>query len=178
MAPFQVINIFRKRTSQTKVKPVTPETVWQEPLQFIAFGLGSGTISFAPGTCGTLMAIPFYICLQTLSPSTYIVFAFLFTLMSIWICDKVSKQIKVHDHPGIVIDEFAGFFVTMIHAPAGLIWILTGFLLFRLFDIWKPWPIKWLDKKVGGGFGIVIDDVVAGLFAFIVMQTSGWYFNG
>ncbi|WP_257284256.1 phosphatidylglycerophosphatase A, partial [Endozoicomonas sp. SESOKO1] len=76
----------------------------------------------------------------------------------------------IHCHPAIVWDEFCGFWITMIAAPAGWQWILLGFVLFRLFDIWKPWPISWLDKKVHGGIGIMIDDLVAGVFAFISLQ--------
>ena len=79
-------------------------------------------------------------------------------------------MLGVHDHSGIVWDEFAGFFVTMIAAPAGWLWIFIGFTLFRLFDIWKPWPVSWLDKKVEGGLGIMVDDIVAGFYALICIQ--------
>jgi phosphatidylglycerophosphatase A len=76
----------------------------------------------------------------------------------------------VHDHPGIVWDEIVGYLVTMALAPAGWLWIVIGFVLFRLFDIVKPWPIRWLDKHVHGGFGIMLDDLLAGLFAAAVLQ--------
>ena len=83
--------------------------------------------------------------------------------------------LKEHDHGGIVWDEFVGFWLTMLFAPAGLIWLLLGFGLFRLFDIVKPWPIKLLDQKVHGGFGIMIDDVLAGLFAGLsLLAISAW----
>ena len=74
------------------------------------------------------------------------------------------------------IDEFAGFFVTMINAPHGWMWVVTGFLLFRLFDIWKPWPINYIDENVQGGFGMILDDVVAGLFAMIIIQLLSFIF--
>ncbi|HIP80964.1 MAG TPA: phosphatidylglycerophosphatase A, partial [Leucothrix mucor] len=85
-------------------------------------------------------------------------------------CGKSSDILGVHDHSGIVWDEFAGYFITMIAAPTGWFWVLLGFALFRLFDIWKPWPISVLDKKVHGGFGIMVDDILAGVFALGCLQ--------
>ncbi len=170
MVQLMVTNIFNKFKRGAKPQQSIPAAIWQNPLYFIAFGFGSGAIPFAPGTFGTLLAIPFYLLLQHLSPVFYITFVVLFCAASIWICERVSNEIHIHDHPGMNLDEFVGFFVTMIFAPAGWQWILLGFLLFRLFDIWKPWPISWLDENIPGGFGMIIDDVVAGLFSFVVIQ--------
>ena len=170
MAQSMVTNIFSKFKSCAKPAYPVPAAIWQRPLYFIAFGFGSGAIPCAPGTFGTLLAIPFYLLLQHLPPVLYITFVVLFCAASMWISERVSNEIKVHDHPGMNLDEFAGFFVTMIFAPVGWQWIVLGFLLFRLFDIWKPWPINWLDEKIQGGFGMVIDDIVAGLFSFVVIQ--------
>lgn len=170
MAPFSVTNIFKRIPASTKPIPPVPEKVWQDPIYFIAFGLGSGAIPFAPGTFGTLMAIPFYLLLSQLPLLYYLVFVVAFFAFSSWICTRVSNEIHEHDHPGMCIDEFAGFFVTMINAPLGWPWVLLGFVLFRLFDIWKPWPISYLDEKVPGGFGMVLDDIVAGLFAMAIIQ--------
>jgi phosphatidylglycerophosphatase A len=86
------------------------------------------------------------------------------------LCGKTASDIGVHDHGGIVWDEFIGFWLTMFLAPPGLIWLVLGFALFRLFDIIKPWPIRWFDKHVHGGFGIMIDDVLAGLMALVCLQ--------
>ena|SRR3990167_5789643 len=165
-----VTNIFKVIKNRSKSIPPLPDKIWQDPRYFIAFGFGSGVMPVAPGTFGTLMAIPFYLLLQHLSSFYYISFVILFIAASSWLCERVSREINVHDHPGMCIDEFAGFFVTMIHAPHGYGWIILGFLLFRLFDIWKPWPIRLLDEKVHGGFGIVIDDVAAGIYAFASLQ--------
>lgn len=170
MALPSVTDIFKRIPASTKPIPPVPEKVWTDPFYFFAFGFGSGAIPFAPGTFGTLMAIPFYLVLSLLPPLFYIAFVVLFIAFSSWVSDKVSREIHEHDHPGMCIDEFAGFFVTMIFAPAGLIWIVLGFVLFRIFDIWKPWPIRLIDEKVHGGFGMILDDVVAGLFAFAVIQ--------
>lgn len=85
-------------------------------------------------------------------------------------CGYAADRLGVHDHPGIVFDEFVGFWLTMLGAPTGWVWVLAGFILFRVFDIAKPWPIKWLDRNIKGGVGIMIDDVLAGIFAAICLQ--------
>lgn len=165
-----ITTTINKLKSRSKPSLPTPKAVWQNPLYFIAFGFGSGAMPFAPGTFGTLLAIPFYLLLNTLPLSAYLIFVALFIIASSWLCDRISREIHEHDHPGMCIDEFAGFFVTMISAPHGWPWIVLGFVLFRLFDIWKPWPIGWIDEKVHGGFGMILDDVVAGVFAMIIIQ--------
>ncbi len=150
--------------------------VMTNPVHFLAFGFGSGLAPFAPGTFGTLMAIPLYLLMIHLSLASYLILVAIVCVAGIWICDKSSKLLGVHDHGGIVWDEFAGFFITMIAAPAGWLWILIGFALFRLFDIWKPWPISLLDKKVEGGLGIMVDDIVAGVYALICVQALHSFF--
>lgn len=149
--------------------------VLTNPVHFLAFGFGSGLAPFAPGTFGTLIAIPPYLLMQNLSLPIYLVLVAIVCLTGIWICDKSSKVLGVHDHSGIVWDEFAGFFISMIAAPSGWMWIAVGFVLFRVFDIWKPWPISWLDKKVEGGLGIMIDDIVAGIYALICLQLIHYF---
>lgn len=148
--------------------------VWKNPVHFLAFGLGSGLAPKAPGTFGTAAAIPFYLLLQYLSLPLYLAVVAVATVVGIWLCDKASKDLGVHDHPGIVWDEFCGYWIAMIAAPAGWLWVLYGFILFRIFDIWKPRPISWLDARVGGGLGIMIDDVVAGIYALVVLQLTAW----
>ena len=146
---------------------MTPkDTVWKNPVHFLAFGCGSGLSPKAPGTFGTLAAIPFYLLMQPLSLPVYLTILVLACLLGFWLCGRTAKDLGVHDHPGIVWDEFCGFWLTMIAAPAGWLWIGLGFVLFRLFDIWKPWPIRLLDKKIHGGLGIMVDDLLAGVFAW------------
>jgi len=151
-----------------------PASVWKNPVHFLAFGLGSGAAPKAPGTVGTLAAIPFYLLLQPLSLGWYATVLVLTFLIGIYLCGKTSEDMGVHDHGGIVWDEFVGYWVTMFAAPAGWLWIILGFILFRIFDIVKPWPIAWVDKKVAGGFGIMLDDLLAGLMALVCLQFLAW----
>jgi phosphatidylglycerophosphatase A len=140
------------------------------PVHFLALGFGSGLAAKAPGTFGTLAAVPLYLLLAQLSLPWYLAIAVFCSVIGIYICGKAAKDMGVHDHGAIVWDEVAGLLITMIAAPQGVIWLVIGFGLFRFFDIVKPWPIRWLDAKVHGGFGIMIDDVLAGVFAFISLQ--------
>ena len=162
--------IYSSLKSRSKPSPPLPKAIWTNPLYFMAFGLGSGAIPVAPGTFATLFAIPIYLLLRPLPLVAYLLFVIGFIIFSSWLSDRISRETNTHDHPGMCIDEFVGFFVTMIHAPRGWWWILLGFVLFRLFDIWKPWPINIIDEKVHGGWGMIFDDVVAGLFAMILIQ--------
>jgi len=139
-------------------------------VHMLAFGMGAGCSPKAPGTMGTLLAVGIYLPLSHLSLPMYVAVLTLVVLVGIWLCDKTARELGVHDHPGIVWDEIAGFLLTMVAAPAGWMWMLIGFALFRLFDIWKPWPIGWLDNKVEGGLGIMLDDLVAGVFAALCLQ--------
>jgi phosphatidylglycerophosphatase A len=169
------INIFEKFRARNAASPKVPSQIWRDPIYFAAFGFGSGIAPIAPGTVGTLFAIPLYLLLRPLPILFYLGFVVAFIAFAVWVSEKVSRDIQFHDHPGMCIDEFAGFFVTMIGAPAGWGWIALGFVLFRLFDIWKPWPISWLDEHVHGGFGMILDDIVAGLFAMIIIQLIGYF---
>ncbi|MDX2478551.1 MAG: phosphatidylglycerophosphatase A [Gammaproteobacteria bacterium] len=144
--------------------------ILKDPVHWLAFGFGSGCSPWAPGTFGTLAAIPVYLLLQGTSLWMYLLITTLMFFIGIWLCGKTTKKLGVHDHSGIVWDEIVGYLVTMIAAPQGWLWIVTGFVLFRVFDILKPWPISIADKKISGGFGIMIDDIIAGIFAFTTLQ--------
>jgi phosphatidylglycerophosphatase A len=170
-------NMFNKLKNRAEASPSVSSKIWEDPRYFFVFGFGSGTMPIAPGTFGTLMAVPFYLALSLLPLWLYLLFIVLFIAVSAWLSDQISHEIGFHDHPGMCIDEFAGFFVTMILAPVGIGWIILGFLLFRFFDIIKPWPIRLLDEKVHGGFGMILDDVVAGLFAMMVLQLTSVILN-
>lgn len=146
----------------------------KNPVHFLALGFGSGLAAKAPGTFGTIAAIPLYLLMAPLPLSWYIGLTLVGVFAGFYICGKAAHDMGVHDHGAIVWDEVAGLLITMIAAPAGWGWLLVGFGLFRFFDIIKPWPIRWLDAKVHGGFGIMIDDVLAGVFSFMCLQGLVW----
>ena len=135
------------------------------PVQMLAFGFGSGLSKKAPGTMGTLVAIPFYYYLSQSFEYLYLPVLVLVIVSGVWICGKAANDIGVHDHGGIVWDEIAGYLLTMYWVSFSWQNVIFGFILFRLFDIAKPWPINWLDSKVKGGFGIMVDDLLAGLMS-------------
>ena len=141
----------------------------RHPVDLLALGFGSGLVPRAPGTAGTLVAMPLYLLLQPLALTVYMPLVALLFLAGIPICAHTARRLGVHDHPGIVWDEIVGYLVTMTFAPPGWQWVAAGFVLFRLFDILKPWPIRWFDRKVAGGFGIMVDDLLAGIAAAAVL---------
>jgi len=151
-------------------KQARPQFTLSDPVQFLALGFGSGLAPKAPGTFGTLAAIPVYYLMSSLSLSLYAALTLFMALAGIYICGYCAKAVNTHDHPAIVWDEFVGFFITMFMVPFSLINVVLGFVLFRFFDIVKPWPISYFDRHVKGGFGIMIDDVIAGLMALICLQ--------
>ncbi|MCB1734887.1 MAG: phosphatidylglycerophosphatase A [Gammaproteobacteria bacterium] len=153
-----------------KHRPIPPRTVFSDPVHFFAFGFGSGLGPKAPGTFGSAAAILPFLWMQTLSPTAYLAVLAVGTVFGIWVCGESARRLGVHDHSGIVWDEFVGIWITLFLAPAGWLWIVIGFALFRVFDVLKPWPIRWLDRHVEGGLGIMLDDVLAGVFAWLVLQ--------
>ncbi len=136
---------------------------------FFAFGFGSGLAPFAPGTFGTIVAIPFYLILVQFSWPMYAWLVLIAFIVGVKLCNVTGGRLGVHDYGGIVWDEFVGFWITMFLIPFTWQNVILGFLLFRFFDIVKPPPINWLDKKVSGGFGVMIDDVLAGFYAMLAM---------
>ncbi len=142
----------------------------RKPVQLLAFGFGAGLAPRASGTFGTLVGIPLFLALAGLPMPLYLAVVAALFGVGVWLCGRASADLGVHDHGGIVWDEIVGLLVTLAGAPSGIATIAVGFALFRLFDILKPWPIGWLDRRVGGGFGIMVDDLLAGLYAAVVLQ--------
>ncbi len=151
--------------------PISPGLL-RNPLHLLSLGFGSGLAPVAPGTFGTAASILPYLFLARLELHYYMALVLLAFTCGIYICGYTSDTLGTHDHSGIVWDEFVGFWITMIAAPSGWWWIALGFVLFRFFDIVKPWPVKLADTKMKGGFGIMIDDVLAGLYALVCMQLT------
>lgn len=137
---------------------------------WLAFGFGAGLSPWAPGTVGTLVAVPIYLLLSMLPLALYLIILALLIVVGIRACGRTARDIGGGDPPAIVGDEILGFLVTMIAAPAGIIWVVAGFLLFRAFDILKPWPVGLLQRRLKGGLGIVADDLAAGALAWVVLS--------
>jgi len=147
----------------------------------LATGFGSGLSPVIPGTMGTLAAVPFYLLLVQAPLPLYLLLVVLSCFIGVKICQITSDDMGVHDHGSIVWDEFAGFWITMSIVPLLKLpvnewkWLVAGFILFRFFDMVKPWPIGWLDKRVHGGLGIMLDDIVAGVMSAIALYLIGRY---
>jgi phosphatidylglycerophosphatase A len=151
------------------VSRVSARTVFRDPVHFFAFGFGAGLAPWAPGTFGTVVGVLIGLGLTPLSLAQRVLAVAAICAVGVWLCGESARRLGEHDHPGIVWDEIAGYLLAMLVAPPGWPWILAGFCLFRLFDIWKPWPIRELDHSLTGGIGIMLDDLVAGAYAAMVL---------
>jgi phosphatidylglycerophosphatase A len=140
------------------------------PVHFFALGFGSGCVPRLPGTAGTLVGVMLYLALMHLAWQYYLAVVAVLCLAGVWLCGYTARALGVHDHPAIVWDEISGYLLTMAFAPEGWLWIVLGFVLFRVFDIFKPWPIVLLDKRVKGGLGVMADDLLAAIFSLTVLQ--------
>ncbi len=149
-------------------------TVVRDPVHLLAFGFGSGLLPKAPGTFGSLPGVLLAWLTLPLALEWRVGVAVGLVLAGIWICDESARRLGIHDHPGIVWDEITGMYVTLLVVPPQIsLWALA-FGLFRLFDIWKPWPIRDLDHRLAGGVGIMLDDLVAALYAAILLVFGRW----
>jgi len=144
--------------------------IWTNPWIFIACGFGIGTLPVMPGTYATLASVLLYLGLAQLSLPYYLLSLLILNMAGIWLCEKANKAFGTEDHPAAVWDEIASFPIVMISIPTTWYFIVIGILLFRFFDILKPGPIGWIDKKVHGGFGVMLDDIVAALFSLIILK--------
>lgn len=131
----------------------------------VALLFGVGRVPRAPGTAGTAAAVPVCIALDWLGPTVYIAATVVTVIIGTWAAGRAAHSMGIHDHPSIVIDEVAGYLVAMAFVPVTPVGLAVGFVAFRLLDIAKPWPIRWFDRAVPGGIGIMLDDLLAGLGA-------------
>lgn len=147
----------------------------RNPVHLLAFGFGSGLIRPAPGTWGSLAALLLWWPLIHLPAPAYVAVVAAAAVGGVYLCDRTARDLGVHDHGGIVWDEFVGVWIALCTVPLQWPWVLAGFALFRLLDIWKPWPLRWFDRALPGGFGIMVDDMVAGLLvALALAATQTW----
>ena len=168
----------RIRRSLTGSDPATIEVALSTPGGLLAFGLGAGLSRWAPGTVGTLIGMPLAIPLIGMPQWAALGMVAIAFVVGVFVCSRVSQTLGVHDHGGIVIDEIVAVWLVLLLIPAHWAWWLAAFFVFRLFDIAKPWPIGWLDKRLAGGFGIMVDDIVAAGYALAVLGFAGWLSGG
>ena len=156
----------------------TARQVLTDPVHFFAFGFGAGLLRPGPGTFGTLVGIPFFGLLYGQTMAVYLGAVTVMFCLGIFLCGESARRLGVHDHGGIVWDEIVGLQVTLLPLQAGIPahpampvwgWIVVGFVLFRIFDISKPPPVRWADSNIHGGFGIMFDDLIAALYAALAM---------
>jgi phosphatidylglycerophosphatase A len=146
-----------------------PARLLRDPVHCLALGFGAGLVPRAPGTAGTVVGMLLDPLLRSLGLGGRAAVIALMFAAGVWICGASAKRLGVHDHPGIVWDEIVGYLAMMLVAPAGLGWALAGFVLFRYFDILKPWPIRQVDHGVSGGLGIMLDDILAAAWGALVL---------
>lgn len=142
------------------------------PAGWIASGFGSGLSPYAPGTAGSLAALVPWLALRELSLPAYALALALAFALGVWASNRVVATLRIED-PGVIVwDEFVGQWIALVPLlvwPAGWPWIAVAFVLFRVFDVCKPWPVSWADRRVGGGLGVMLDDVLAGVYAALVL---------
>ena len=147
--------------------------VLRHPAHFIAFGGGAGLAPVAPGTWGTLLAFPLYwILAPLLAPAEYLVLICALFGLGIWACEITGRTIGVSDHRGMVWDETVAFLIVLFLVPTTLYWEAVAFLLFRAFDILKPQPIRYYERRFRNGFGVMLDDLVAAFFTLVVLAIA------
>lgn len=149
--------------------PPNRSFLFSHPAHFLALGFGAGLAPKAPGTWGTLVGFPFYFVLAPFGGALYWAVVVLFLVGGVWVCGKTGRDLGVHDHGGIVWDEIAAFLLLLPFAPQTWWGYVLAFLLFRLFDIWKPFPIDWCDARLTGGLGVMFDDVLAAGYAIVCL---------
>ena len=159
------------------MRRITSPDLFRSPIHVLAFGFGTGISPVAPGTLGTLAAVPIVWALSELPATLCVVVVFVFAVAGVHICQVAADTLGTHDHPGIVWDEMVGLMVTLLFVPFSWTALAAGVVLFRIFDIWKPWPIRYVDNKIHGGLGIMLDDLIAAVFAGLVLRGILVYFE-
>lgn len=162
-------------TDRKTLTPAQRRRLLASPAGWIACGLGSGLAPVAQGTFGSLAAIAPWLLLRTLAWPFYLLVLAAAFVLGVWACDAAGRALTVDDHRSLVWDEFVGQWLALLPLlvlPASWWMVVIGFALFRLFDVWKPWPIGWLDRRVKGGLGVMADDAVAGAFAALVLAVA------
>ena len=148
--------------------------VLRDPVNFLAFGFGTGLVPKAPGTAGSVPGLLLAWLTIDLAPAMQAGIVISLCIAGVWLCGESARRIGVHDHGGIVWDEICGMYLTALFAPPSIAGFFAAFVLFRVFDIVKPWPIRDLDHRMRGGAGIMLDDLVAALYAALLLAFYRW----
>jgi phosphatidylglycerophosphatase A len=136
------------------------------PRHLLATGFGSGLSSVMPGTMGSLAAIPIWLLLIQLTWQLYLLLLICGICIGVYLCCRTTRDMRVYDHGSIVWDEFVGVWITLMSLPVNnWQWVIVGLVIFRILDIWKPWPIRWFDRNMHGGMGVMVDDIIAGILS-------------
>jgi phosphatidylglycerophosphatase A len=143
-------------------------------IHFAAFGFGAGHAPVAPGTFGTLVAVPIYLLLREGGLAVHAGAVVAMFVAGIWLCGIAERDLGAQDAPGIVWDEIVGYLIAMLAVPTGWPWVVAGFVLFRLFDIVKPFPIRTFERRVGGGLGVMLDDALAGVYVLAILHAAAY----
>ena len=157
-----------------KTSPGMARKVMTDPVNFLAFGFGTGLAPIAPGTFGSLPGVLLFWLTMDFGLYVQLGVAAALVVSGVWICGESARRIGVHDYGGIVWDEIAGMYITLLAAPISLLGWVLAFVLFRITDIVKPWPIRDLDHRIEGGLGIMLDDLVAALYAAVILGLYRW----
>lgn len=150
----------------------TPAFAYARPARIVAFGFGAGLARFAPGTFGTLAAWPLGWTLAGMHPALAGPLLTALFLIGVWACGVTSRELGIADHGSIVWDEIVAFLIILVVLPASLAWQLAGFVVFRAFDIGKPPPIRWIERRYRGGFGVMFDDLVAAGYTLLLLAVA------
>ena len=153
-----------------------PDTAWWlHPRRLLACGFGLGLLPKAPGTWGTLLGVGLYLAILPLGTIVHAAAVVILAALGVWLCGATAAELDSRDPAVIVWDEVVGYLVCMLGAPPGWLWPLLGFALFRCFDVLKPWPVSWVDRRVHGGLGIMLDDVLAGAYVLVILQVAAHF---
>jgi phosphatidylglycerophosphatase A len=145
--------------------------VLRDPVHWIPFGFGAGLLPIAPGTWGSLLAAVLFWIVPPLAPLTHVVLVVAGFILGIWLCGISTRRLGLHDHPGIVFDEIVAMWATLAVLPRTALWTVIAFFVFRIMDVWKPWPIREADHRIPGGLGIMLDDALAAAFAAVIVSS-------
>jgi len=167
----------RRLSTLRRLMRLTP-TLRRSPAFWLASGFGSGLAPKAPGTVGTFVAVLPWLALRELPLLPYALIVLATFALGVWAAGKVIDLIEQDDPGVVVLDEWVGLWIGLFALPDGILWLLAGVLLFRLFDVAKPWPVSWADRRLHGGFGAMFDDALAGLYTLLILQSVAWLLPG